>query len=86
MKKLICAVLIMCVAVSFIGCKPEVVENDVKAETFTVVKIPFPETIDDRQSWITYARYKDTKEPITLSSYLTESIPVNAFVISSTHS
>lgn len=74
MKKLICAVLVMCVAVSFIGCNPEVVENNVKTETFTVVKIPFPDTIDARQSWITYARYKDTKEPITLSSYYKDSV------------
>lgn len=36
---------------------------------FTTVKIPFPDTIEDRDSWRTYARYKDTGEVISLSSY-----------------
>lgn len=37
-------------------------------KAFTTVKIPFPETIEDRDSWRTYARYKDTGEVISLSS------------------
>lgn len=34
---------------------------------FKLIKIPFPDSIDDNQSWSTYARYTDTKEPIPLS-------------------
>jgi len=41
---------------------------------FTTVKIPFPEDIEDRDTWKTNARYKDTKEPITLSMYYNGSV------------
>lgn len=38
-------------------------------ENFTTVKIPFPESIEERDSWRAYAQYKDTGEIITLSTY-----------------
>ncbi len=39
----------------------------VRAAEFVKVKIPFPDTIEDRNSWLTRARYKDTGEVIPLS-------------------
>ncbi len=36
---------------------------------FTYLKIPFPDTIEDRDSWRTIARYSDTQESINLSMY-----------------
>jgi len=38
-----------------------------KAERFVKVKVPYPDEIDSQSSWQVYARYADTKEPITLS-------------------
>ncbi len=38
-------------------------------ERFVKVKIPFPDTIKDNDSWRTVARFCDTKDPITLSTY-----------------
>jgi hypothetical protein len=37
--------------------------------TFTTIKIPFPEEIEERKSWQTVARYKDSKQAIPLSMY-----------------
>ncbi len=36
-------------------------------ERFVKVKVPYPDSIDGQSSWQVYARYSDTKEPITLS-------------------
>ncbi len=36
-------------------------------ERFVKVKVPYPDTIEEHHSWRVHARYKDTKEPITLS-------------------
>ena len=37
--------------------------------TFTTVKIPFPDDLDDNKTWQTVARYKDSKQAIPLSMY-----------------
>lgn len=38
-------------------------------KTFATVKIPFPDTIKDNDTWRTMARYKDSGQGITLSAY-----------------
>ena len=38
-------------------------------EKFVTLKIPFPESIKDNDSWRTVARYKDSGQAITLSTY-----------------
>lgn len=42
--------------------------SDMSVSPFIKINIPFPDTINDRDSWLTYARYKDTGEVIPLSS------------------
>ncbi len=63
MKKLLCVILSVLLMLSF--CITAIAED----KNFETVKIPFPDDIADNDSWKTYARYKDTKEPITLSAY-----------------
>lgn len=41
--------------------------GDRLSSPFAKINIPFPDTINDRDSWLTYARYKDTGEVIPLS-------------------
>ena len=64
MKKVISVILVLCMMLQFTGC---VFAKEVEAATFTTVKIPFPDTIEDRNSWLTRARYKDSGEVIPLS-------------------
>ena len=45
-----------------------------ESENFAVVKIPFPEGINDNNSWRTIARFKDSGQAITLSMYYDGSI------------
>jgi len=66
MKKLISFILVLCMMLSFASCTFADSIDEIQTATFTKVKIPFPDDIEDRYSWLTYARYKDTKEPITL--------------------
>lgn len=73
MKKLISCILVLCMMLSFVSCVFADGKDEVQA-AFTVVKIPFPDTIKDNQSWLTNARYKDTGEPITLSKYYNGSV------------
>lgn len=40
-----------------------------RPDPFTTVKIPFPDDIEERDTWRTVARYKDNGQPITLSMY-----------------
>ena len=42
-------------------------EKDNVAERYVKVKIPFPDTIEDRNSWLTRACYQGSGEPIPLS-------------------
>lgn len=73
MKKLLSYLLAVCLVfsgtVSVFGA-----EAADSSAAFTTVKIPFPEDIADNNTWRTYARYKDTTEPITLSAYYQDSI------------
>ncbi len=70
MKKMICCILCLCMLLSvtcFVWAEEAECTGYPKAPAFTTVKIPFPSTIESRDSWRTYARYQDTGEPITLS-------------------
>ncbi len=66
MKKITAIVLAMCMLITFGSCATDDVDK-VAPSTFVTLKIPLPDDIEDRNSWLTCARYKDTKEPITLS-------------------
>ncbi len=63
MKKLLCVIFSVMLMMSF--CITALATD----KTFETFKIPFPDDIKDNDSWKTYARYKDSKEPITLSAY-----------------
>ena len=68
MKKVISFILVLCMILSLSGSV--LAEDPTTAggyPFFTTVKIPFPNDIEDRNSWLTRARYKDTKEVIPLS-------------------
>ncbi len=41
--------------------------DEVRVAAFTTVKIPFPDDIESRDSWLTRARYRDSGEVIALS-------------------
>lgn len=64
MKKVISIILALCMVFPFTGCA---FAEEVEAAAFTTVKIPFPDNIENRNSWLTRARYKDTGEVIPLS-------------------
>ena len=73
MKKVISFILTLCMVLSLSG---SVLAEDAgsgagypysSGKWFTTVKIPFPDTIEDRNSWLTRARYKDSGEVIPLS-------------------
>ena len=64
MKKLISIILVLCMMIPFAGCA---FAEEAHAAAFTTVKIPFPDDIEDRNSWLTRARYKDSGEVIPLS-------------------
>ncbi len=63
MKKILFLMLTFCIALSSVSCSyaEEIKQNFVK------VRISFPESIEQRESWLTRLRYKDTKEVIPLS-------------------
>ncbi len=64
MKKIISCILVLCMILPFSSCA---FADEVEAATFTTVKISFPDDIENRNSWLTRARYKDTGEVIPLS-------------------
>ncbi len=64
MKKVISLILALCMVLPFTGCA---FAEEVQAANYVKVKIPFPDTIEDRNSWLTRARYKDSGEVIPLS-------------------
>lgn len=69
MKKMLALILALALCFTLVTCvwtKDSAVDTN---SAFVKVKIPFPESIEDNNAWRTYARYKDTKEPITLSQY-----------------
>ena len=66
MKKIISLVLTLCMVLSLSG---SVLAEEAgsgagypysSGKWFTTVKITFPDTIEDRNSWLTRARYKDS--------------------------
>ncbi len=63
MKKILSLILVLCLVLSC--C----VFAEGTEETFVTVKIPFPDSIKDNDSWRTVARYKDSGQAITLSTY-----------------
>lgn len=69
MKKIISSILIIYIVIFFTGCVFADNVSKVKTDTFTTVKIPFPDNIKDNDNWQTVARYKDSGEAITLSCY-----------------
>lgn len=76
MKKLISLILIVCMLLSTAIC---VFADEVKEEKFVKVKIPFPDTIEDRYSWLTRAKYKDGEViPLSMAygEYVYATIPV----------
>ncbi len=80
MKKLISCILVLSMVMMF---GSSVLANETakpQTEKFVKVKIPFPDTIESRNSWLTRARYKDTGEVIPLSltyhNYVYATIPV----------
>ena len=68
MKKVISIILTLCMVLS-LSCSvlSEEAGSGGGYPFFTTVKIPFPDDIEDRNSWLTRARYKDTKQAIPLS-------------------
>lgn len=65
MKKLIGIILCLCMVLSTVSF---VYASD-ETPSFVTVNIPVPDTINDNDLWRAHARYKDIKEPITLSMY-----------------
>lgn len=65
MKKVMAIVLITAVLFSL---SMAVAQAD-GTETFTTLRIPFPDDIKDNDNWRTMARYKDSGQGITLSAY-----------------
>lgn len=69
MKKVISLILVLCTLISFItACAIDNV-TEIQTTNYIKVKVPFPDTIEDRNSWLTRARYKDSGEIIPLSMY-----------------
>lgn len=66
MKRILALFLIVCIGLSFAS---PVFADFMEGLKFTVVKIPFPDDINENDSWQAVARYVDGREAITLSSY-----------------
>ncbi len=67
MKKVIAFVLVACLMLS---AMPVLAAEEILMPMdgpFRIIRIPFPNDIPDYQSWLTHARFVDTKEPIALS-------------------
>ena len=74
MKKIISLLIVFCMMLSLSACIFAETEEGFESGEFVKVKIPFPDTIEDRNSWLTRARYKDTKEVIPLSLAYEENV------------
>ena len=68
MKKITVLLLLLSIFLTISGCVKRPNE-ELSKNPFITVKIPFPEEIKANDSWRTYLRYKDTKEPVTLSMF-----------------
>lgn len=69
MKKILSVILLVTMLFSVTASFAKEDAYKEKTATFTTVRIPFPNDIEEFKSWLTVARYKDTKEAITLSEY-----------------
>ncbi len=69
MKKILSVILALCMLISAIGCSAEDGLSEIEVQKFVTVKIPFPDTIEDRNSWLTRAKYKNGDGVIPLSMY-----------------
>ncbi len=69
MKKIVSVALVLCMVFSVSGWVSADGADEAKTENFVKVSVPFPDTIEDRNTWLTRARYKDTQEVIPLSMY-----------------
>ncbi len=75
MKKVISIILVLCMVLSLSGSVLAEEAGSAGGYPFwTTIKIPFPDDIEDRNSWLTRARYKDTKEVIPLSMAYHDSV------------
>ncbi len=76
-KRIIALIMVFVSIISFSSCKAEVSKEDIHkelgSENYTVVSIPCE---DAENNWrqVTRARYKDNKEPITLSLFYSNRI------------
>jgi len=70
MKKIMSVIVALCIVfTSHISFCEQSDASGGGMPRFVKVKIPFPDTIEQRNSWLTRARYKDTKQVIPLSMY-----------------
>lgn len=78
MKRL-SAIVLSVVMMTTVSAASFVKKADAEEKAFVTVKIPFPDNIDRIDSWRTIAVYRDSGEPITLSSvyedYIWATIP-----------
>ncbi len=66
MKKVLSGIMAVVMA-STLLCSMACAKDD--SNRYVKVKVPFPETIESRDSWRAVARFKDDKTPIALSAY-----------------
>ena len=59
MKKLISVILVICMVLGTTSCVFADDSEVVKTGNFVKIKISFPDNIEDRNSWLTRAKYKD---------------------------
>ncbi len=80
MKKIISCILMLCMVFSFAASAFADGVDEVQTANFVKVKIPFPDTIESRNSWLTRAMFTDSGAPIPLSmaygDYVYATIPV----------
>ncbi len=69
MKKVIALVFVICLCIGLLPVSAAEQIHMPMDGPFSIVRIPFPDDIEDYMSWLTTARYVDTKEPIALSMY-----------------
>ena len=63
MKRLFAVILTVCIILSlFSGVFAAETPSTEEIGNVIVLKIPFPDSIEDFKSWQTIARYKDTKK------------------------
>ena len=67
MKKIISLILALCMVMSFVTHVGAENSEKTQESAFVTVKIPFPDSIENYQSWLVRARYIDSGEIIPLS-------------------